>query len=202
MEDRQEIDPASPSRTVSAPANLKVQSKRVSNLRTRPVRSRVPPAVGRGPMAAMPPGPLDFVALKDCAARTARALDVLSRILSRDLADPSPRDDPRLRPAARHLAQVNWLMGLPDRLDPAAPAAARALPAAREAADHITLWLADLAAAEDALIVEVAEDRQSDIWSDPLDRLRAFACETAEDMIAELRDELDLLDRQGVASKG
>ena len=202
MEDRQKINSASASRTVSAPANLKVQSKRVSNRRTRPVCSRVPPAAGRAPRAATPPGPLDLAALKDCAARTSRALDVLSRILARDLADPSPRDDPRLRPAARHLAQVNWLTGLPDRLDPAAPAAARALPAAREATDHIRLWLADLAAAEDALVVEVTEDRQSDIWADPLDRLRAFACETAEDMIAELRDELDLLDRRGVVPKG
>ena len=135
---------------------------------------------------------LDLAALKDSARRAVRAIDVLGRILSRDLSDPSRTGDPHLRPAARDLARVIWLMGLPDQLKAGGPAAARALPEARAAERRISSWLLDVSReAGEPLVIDVAEDPHHGGWSDPIDRLRAFACESTADALAEFRADLD-----------
>ena len=109
--------------------------------------------------------------------------------------------DPRLSADPRDLARLIWLLSLPDDTDGADPGDAAAIARGRRAADRIAAWLEERNARLGPLLVAVPEAGTESPF-DPLDRLAAFALETAADSILDLAEAMRALDSPTGRTRG
>ena len=132
-------------------------------------------------------GAVRLHAAQGSVTRTLRAIEVLERVIAKDMADPGRGGDPRFRAAPRDIARLVWFLGCSVR--EAGPAAAAAL----RATVSISGWVAEMQAIQlPSRVVPVIELGRAE-WIEPGDRLLAFACETAAVALQELRFDLSAL---------